>query len=40
VIVFRPKGLLGGREIDFNRFWSWLLPKRGEKAIVPGKEVS
>ena len=40
VIVFRPKGLLGGREIDFGRFWSWLLPRRGGKAVVPGKEVS
>jgi len=26
VIVLRPKGLLGNREIDFNRLWSRLLP--------------
>ena len=39
VIVFRPKGLLGGREIDFNRFWSWLLPKKPGKPVIQGKEV-
>ncbi len=27
VIVFRPTGLLGNREINFNRLWSRLLPQ-------------
>jgi branched-chain amino acid transport system permease protein len=26
VIIFWPKGLLGDREINFNRLWHWLLP--------------
>jgi branched-chain amino acid transport system permease protein len=27
VIVFRPSGLLGNREINFNRLWSKILPQ-------------
>jgi branched-chain amino acid transport system permease protein len=26
VIIFWPKGLLGNREINFDRLWSWLWP--------------
>jgi branched-chain amino acid transport system permease protein len=38
VIIFRPKGLLGDREVNFNRLWSRLLssdPQKGglEKEI-------
>ena len=36
VIVYRPKGLLGGKEIDFNRLWSRLL---GDKPTqIPGTQ--
>ncbi len=31
VIIFRPKGLLGDREINFNRWWSLLLPPKNRK---------
>jgi branched-chain amino acid transport system permease protein len=31
VIIFRPKGLLGDREINFNRLWSLLLPPKNRK---------
>jgi branched-chain amino acid transport system permease protein len=31
VIIFRPKGLLGDREIKFTRLWSLLLPPKNEK---------
>jgi hypothetical protein len=31
VIIFWPKGLLGDREIRFNRLWFWLLPPKKEK---------
>ena len=31
VIIFWPKGLLGDREIRFNRLWSMLLPPKKEK---------
>jgi branched-chain amino acid transport system permease protein len=31
VIIFWPKGLLGDREIRFNRLWSLLLPPKKEK---------
>jgi branched-chain amino acid transport system permease protein len=31
VIIFWPKGLLGDREIDFNRLWSLLLPPKKRK---------
>jgi len=31
VIIFWPKGLLGDREIPFNRLWSRLLPSKNEK---------
>jgi hypothetical protein len=28
VIIFWPNGLLGGREINFNRLWARLPPAR------------
>ena len=31
VIIFWPKGLLGDREINFNRLWSLLLPPKKER---------
>jgi len=31
VIIFWPKGLLGDREIQFNRLWSLLLPPKKRK---------
>lgn len=31
VIIFRPKGLLGDREINFNRLWSLILPPKNRK---------
>lgn len=31
VIIFWPKGLLGDREIHFNRLWSLLLPPKRRK---------
>ncbi len=34
VIVFRPKGLLGGREIDVSRFWYWFLPKKPGRPVI------
>lgn len=31
VIIFRPKGLLGDREINFDRLWSLILPPKKRK---------
>jgi branched-chain amino acid transport system permease protein len=36
VIIYRPKGLMGGDEVDFNRLWSMLLsrlPNRKQKEV-------
>jgi len=33
VIIFWPNGLLGGREISFNRLWARLLPAAERKEV-------
>jgi branched-chain amino acid transport system permease protein len=37
VIIFRPKGLLGDREINFNRLWSRILPSGAQKGGLERK---
>jgi branched-chain amino acid transport system permease protein len=39
VIALRPKGLLGEREIDFNRIWDWLIPRITRQKDFARKEV-
>lgn len=38
VIVFRPNGLMGGREINFERFWSRLSTRFFNRTLEGGKE--
>jgi branched-chain amino acid transport system permease protein len=40
VIIFRPRGLLGGREIDFEAFWSWVFSRFSRKQAMQRKEVN
>jgi branched-chain amino acid transport system permease protein len=37
LIIYRPEGIMGKRELDFSRIFSFLIPKAKRKEVAPHK---